>query len=98
MHESLSKMTIGDVICPLYIPKYTSQVIAYLYPFERDNQLVSKALSVLGTVQDVRNEEWSNVEGVATGTRLVQIVQQHHIPRFTSSMASNVRFGRRINL
>lgn len=82
MYESFGELTIGDVVCPVYTPKYTSQVMVYLYLFEGDNQLVSKALSAFGTVQDVRNQEWSNIEGVATGTRLVKIVRQHHIPRF----------------
>ena len=60
MYESLREMTIGNVICPVYIPKYTSQVMVYLYPFEGDNQLVSKALSAFGTVQDVGNPSCKN--------------------------------------
>ena len=82
MYEALGAMTIKDVVCPMYVSKYTAQVMVYLYPFEGDNQLVSKALSPFGSVQDVRHQEWSNVEGVATGTRLVKIISQHHIPRF----------------
>ena len=82
MYEALGEMTIKDVVCPVYIPRYTSQVMVYLYPFEGDNQRVVKALSPFGTVQDVRHQEWSNVEGVAMGTQLVKIIRQHHIPQF----------------
>ena len=82
MYEALGEMTIKDVVCPVYIPRYTSQVMVYLYPFEGDNQHVSKALSPFGTLQDIRHQEWSNVEGVPTGTRLVKVIRQHHIPRF----------------
>ena len=82
MYEALGEMTIKDVVCPVYVSKYTALVMVYLYPFEGDNQLVSKALSPFGSVQDVRHQEWSNVEVVATGTRLVKITRQHRIPRF----------------
>ena len=43
MYEASGEMTIKDVVCPVYIPRYTSQVMGYLYAFEGDNQHVSKA-------------------------------------------------------
>lgn len=63
---SIGEMTFGDVVCPVYVPKYTSKVMVYLHPFEGDHQMVTKA-SAFGTVQEI-DQEWSNVERVTTGT------------------------------
>ena len=82
MYESFGEMTFGEVVCLVYVPRYTSQVMVFLYPFEGENEKVSQALSPFGTVQEVRHQHWANVEGVATGTRLVKTIRKGHIPRF----------------
>ena len=82
LYESVGEMTFGEIVCPVYVPKYTSQVMVFLYPFEGENEKVGQALSPFGTVQEVRHQHWANLEGVATGTRLVKIIRKGHIPRF----------------
>ena len=42
---------------------------------------VKEALKFFGDVKEVRHQQWSNVPGVHTGTRLVGIVRKHDIPR-----------------
>lgn len=78
LYESVSEMTFSEVVCPIYIPRYTSHVMVYLYPFEGDNNQITQALSAFGTVQEVCHQNWANVEGVATGTSLVKIIRKSH--------------------
>ena len=46
LYEAVSEMTFGEVVCPVYVPRYTSQVMVYLYPFECENDKISKALII----------------------------------------------------
>ena len=55
--------------------------MVYLFPFEGGNDRVKEALNFFGEVKEVRHQQWSNVPGVHTGTRLVCIVRKHDIPR-----------------
>ena len=56
-------------------------VMVYLFPYEGGNDRVKEALKFFGDVKEVRHQQWSNVPGVHTGTRLVRIVRKHDIPR-----------------
>ena len=61
LYDAVGEMTFGEVVCPVSVPRYTSQVMVYLYPFEGENNKISQALSPFGTVQKVRHQEWANV-------------------------------------
>ena len=56
-------------------------VMVYLFPFEGGNDRVKGALKFFGDVKEVCHQQWSNLPGVHTGTRLVRIVRKHYIPR-----------------
>ena len=38
-------------------------------------------LKVFWDVKEIKFQQWTNVLGVATGTRIVRMVRQHEIPR-----------------
>ena len=42
---------------------------------------VKEALKFFGDVKEVKHQQWTNVPGVYTGTRLVSMVRKHEIPR-----------------
>ena len=58
-----------------------THVLVYLFPFEGSNDHVKEALKYFGEIKDVKCQQWTNVPGVATGTRIVRMVRRHEIPR-----------------
>ena len=38
-------------------------------------------MTVSGDIKEIKFQEWTNVPGVATGTRIVRMVRKHEIPR-----------------
>ena len=58
-----------------------THVLVYLFPFEGSNDHVKEALKYFGDIKEVKFQHWTNVPGVATGTRIVRMVRHHEIPR-----------------
>ena len=52
-----------------------------MFPFEGGNDHVREALKYFGDIKEVKYQQWTNVPGVATGTRIVRMVRHHEIPR-----------------
>ena len=47
--------------------------MVHLFPFAGSNDRVKEALKFFGDIKEIRQQQWSNVPGVHTGTRLVRI-------------------------
>ena len=56
--------------------------LVYLFPFEGNNDRIKEALKYFGGIKEVKFQQWTNVPGVASGTRIVRMVPQHEIPRY----------------
>ena len=50
--------------------------MVYLFPYEGSNDRVKEALKFFGDIKEVRHQQWSNVPGVHTGTRLVRMMRK----------------------
>ena len=80
-YEEAGFISFGDVRCNLVVSTPITFVMVYLFPYEGSNERVKEALKVFGDVKEVRHQQWSNVPGVHTGTRLVRMMRKHDIPR-----------------
>ena len=58
-----------------------THVLVYLFLFEGSIDRVREAIKYFCDIKDIKFEHWTNVRGVATGTRIVRMVWQHQIPR-----------------
>ena len=59
-----------------------SMVVIYNYPYEYSNDDIESALKFFGEVGEIRYQQWSNLPGVSTATRLVRMKREKNIPRF----------------
>ena len=80
-YEEAGFISFGDVRCNLVVSTPITFVMVYLFPYEGSNERVKEALKVFGDVTEVRHQQWSNVPGVHTSTRLVRMLRKHDIPR-----------------
>ena len=80
-YEDAGSIPFGDVRCAVISSVPVTLVMLYLSPFEGSNDKVKDALKVFGDVKEVKHQQWTNVPGVYTGTRLVRMVRKHEIPR-----------------
>ena len=80
-YEEAGFISFGDVRCNLVVSTLITFVMVYLFPYEGSNERVKEALKVFGDIKEVRHQQWSNVPGVHTGTRLVRMLRKHDIPR-----------------
>ena len=80
-YEDAGFISFGDVRCNVVVSTSITFVMVYLFPFEGGNDHVKEALKFFGDVKGFRHQQWSNVPGVRTGTRLVRIVRKHDLPR-----------------
>ena len=54
----------------------------YNYPYEYSIHDIENALKFFGEVGKIRYQQWSNLPGVSTATRLVRMKRKKDIPRF----------------
>ena len=80
-YEEAGSIVFGDVRCAVISSVPVSLVMVYLFPFEGSNDKVKEALKFFGDIKEVKHQQWTNVPGVYTGTRLVRMVRKHEIPR-----------------
>ena len=80
-YEEAGFISFGDVPCNVVVSTQITFVMVYLFPFEGNNDRVREALKYFGDIKEVRHQQWSNIPGVHTGTRLVRMVRKHNIPR-----------------
>ena len=80
-YEEAGFISFGDVRCDVIVSTPITFVMVYLFPFEGSNDRVQDVLKFFEEIKEVRHQQWSNVPGVHTGTRLVRIVRKHDIPR-----------------
>ena len=80
-YEEAGFISFGDVRCDVIVSTPITFVMVYLFPFEGSNDRVREAIKFFGEIKEDRHQQWSNVPGVHTGTRLVRIVRKHDIPR-----------------
>ena len=79
--EEAGTITLDDVCCQVLCSTPITHVLVYLFPFEGGNDHVKEALKYFGDIKEVKFQQWTNVPGVATGTRIVRMVRHHEIPR-----------------
>ena len=80
-YEEAGPISFGDVRGDVVVSNPITFVMVYLFPFEGSNDRVKEALKYFGDIKEIRHQQWSNVPGVHTGTRLVHMVRKHKIPR-----------------
>ena len=80
-YDEAGFISFGDVRCNVVVSTPITFVMVYLFPFEGNNDQVREALKFFGDIKEIRHQQWSNVPGVHTGTRLVRMVRKHDIPR-----------------
>ena len=80
-YEEAGSIVFGDVRCAVISSVPVSLVMVYLFPFEGSNDKVKEALKFFGDIKEVKHQQWTNVPGVYTGTRVVRMVRKHEIPR-----------------
>ena len=80
-YEDLGSIPFGTVVCSTLKPEFVSVVLVHLFPFEGDNSKIQEALKVFGVIKEVKFQTWTNVPGLYTGTRIVRMVRNSHIPR-----------------
>ena len=80
-YEEAGTITFDDVCCQVLCSTPITHVLVYLFPFEGSNDHVKEALKYFGDIKEVKFQQWTNVPGVATGTRIVRMVRHHEIPR-----------------
>jgi len=84
--EEMNRIELNGVSCPVLVPpppppRY-SNVFVYLYPFESSDQPMVDFFGHYGKVDSVRFQHWTNLPDVCTGTRVVRMIRDNHIPRF----------------
>ena len=80
-YEEAGTISFGDVCCQILCSTPITHVLVYLFPFEGKNDCIRDALKYFGDIKEIKLQEWTNVPGVATGTRIVRMVRKHEIPR-----------------
>ena len=80
-YEEAGSISFEDVCCQVLCSTPVTHVLVYLFPFEGSNDHVKEALKYFGEIKEVKFQQWTNVPGVATGTRIVRMVRKHEIPR-----------------
>ena len=80
-YEEAGSISFDDVCCQGLCSIPVTHVLVYLFPFEGSNDHVKEALKYFGDIKEVKFQQWTNVPGVATGTRIVRMVRHHEIPR-----------------
>ena len=80
-YEDSGSILFGDVRSAVIFSVAVTLVMLYLFPFEGSNDKVKDALKFFGDVKEVKHQQWTNVPGVYTGTRLARMVRKHEIPR-----------------
>ena len=80
-YEEAGSISFGDLRCDVVVSNPITFVMVYLFPFEGSNDRVKEAMKYFGDIKEIRHQQWSNVPGVHTGTRLVRMVRKHEIPR-----------------
>lgn len=73
---------VGGVDCRvLNHAKRLTQVQVHYYPFEDNLDPLFKVLSPFGEVKRTRFQHWTNIPEINTGTILLDVILNHHIPR-----------------
>ena len=73
---------VGGVECRvLNHAKRVTQVQVHHYPFENDVDPLFRVLSPFGEVKRTRFQHWTNIPEIPTGTILLDVILNHHIPR-----------------
>lgn len=73
---------VGGVdCCVLNHAKRVTSVQVHHYPFENDLDPLFKVLSPFGEVKRTRFQHWTNIPEINTGTILLDVILNHHIPR-----------------
>ena len=73
---------VGGVDCRvLNHAKRVTSVQVHHYPFENDLDPLFKVLSPFGKVKRTRFQHWTNIPEINTGTILLDVILNHHIPR-----------------
>ena len=70
-----------EVACKIRHIRRVTTVLVYNFPYEGNDYEIGKIMEFYGTVLGVTEQMWTNVQA-ATGTRLVRIERNKHIPRF----------------
>ena len=80
-YEEAGSICFDDVFCQVVCSTPVTFVLVYLFPFEGNNECVKEALKYFGDIKEIKLQQWTNVPGVSTGTRIVRMVRQHEISR-----------------
>ena len=70
--DDKSEVMIGSVACKIRHVRRVTTVLVYNFPYEGNDDEIRKIMAGYGTVLEVTEQKWTNVEA-ATGTRLVRI-------------------------
>ena len=81
----------SKVVLPALPPPSYTNVVVFQYPYERDNDVLVRKLSVFGNVKEIRFQKWTNIPDVSTGTRIVRMSLLKPIPRFISVQGVRVK-------
>lgn len=73
-YEEASSISFEDVTCQVVCPTSITFVLVYLFLFEGSIDRVREAIKYFCDIKDIKFEHWTNVRGVATGTRIVRMV------------------------
>lgn len=73
---------VGGVDCQvLNHAKHLTHVQVHHYPFENDLDPLFRVLAPFGEVKRTRFQHWTNIPEIRTGTILLDVILNHHIPR-----------------
>ena len=75
------KISLGGRSCKIFAERRFVTVQVHHYPSEAFDCHVEKALMAFGTVKGVKRQHWVGLPDVQTGTRLVDIFLDKHVPR-----------------
>ena len=75
------KISLGGRSCKIFAERRFVTVQVHHYPSEALDCHVEKALRDYGTVKGVKRQHWVDLPDVQTGTRLVDIFLDKHVPR-----------------
>ena len=80
-HREVGSICFDDVSCLLVSSTPVTFVLVYLFPVKGSNERVKETLKYFGDIKEIKFQQWTNVPGVSTGTRIVGMVLQPEIPR-----------------
>ena len=75
------KISLGGHSCKIFAERRFVTVQVHHYPSEAFDCHVEKVLMSFGTVKGVKRQHWVGLPDVQTGTRLVDIFLDKHVPR-----------------